>query len=230
MTDVAEPAAPARIYFAQSRPEVARFLPAACKNVLEIGCGQGRFAKHLSVRQSYWGVEPDPEAARVARTTLNHVIDGTFDSAYSSLPSGFFDLVICNDVIEHMPDHERFFDDIRTRMTRDGVIVGSIPNVRFLPHLIELVLHKDWDYGDAGILDRTHLRFFTARSFLRTVQDHGFAVEAFAGINSITAGPTLLGRLRWRTTLGALQLLTLRCQGDARFMQFGFRLALRNSS
>lgn len=212
-------------YFTHTRPEVARLLPRACTHVLEVGCGEGRFSAHLPHRRSYWGVEPSA-AADQARGVLDHVFRGTYDEVAEQLPDGHFDLLICNDVIEHMADPDAFLQSVRRKLAPGALVVGSVPNVRYLPHLAELLLQRDWRYRDAGILDRTHLRFFTAASLRRTLQQQGYEVQALVGLNSIIALSPLPGRLRWWSMLMLLQLATLRGQGDSRYLQHGFRARL----
>lgn len=64
-------------------------------------------------------------------------------------------------------------------------MVASIPNVRYFDNMWNLVVHQDWQYTDCGILDRTHLRFFTRRSILATFKDLGYCVECLEGINPL---------------------------------------------
>ena len=213
---------PQNRYFTNRRPEVAALLPARCGHVLEIGCGEGRFAEHLTTRLSYWGVEPSAAAVR-ARGVLDHVFQGTYEQVAGELPDGHFDLVICNDVIEHMPDHDLFLKNLRRKLAPGALIVGSVPNVRYLPNLLEVLLQRDWRYADEGILDRTHLRFFTAVSLRRTLEQHGWQVEELAGLNCVIKCSPLLGRLRWWISLMLMQCLTLRTHDDSRFLQHGFR-------
>lgn len=212
-------------YFSNLRPEVAALLPSRCTHVLEIGCGEGRFAAQMPQRQSYWGVEPSAAAER-ARGVLDHVFRGTYEQVAEQLPDAHFDLVICNDVIEHMSDHDAFLQALRCKLVPGALIVGSVPNVRYLPHLLEVLLQRDWRYRDEGILDRTHLRFFTATSLRRTLAQHGWQVEVLTGLNCVIANSPLPGRLRWWGSLLLLQFLTLRAQGDCRFLQHGFRARL----
>ena len=211
-------------YFSHSRPEVAALLPPSSQHVLEIGCGAGRFSGHVRDRKSYWGVEPSAEAAQLARAKLDTVLHGTFDHVRSQLPERHFDLVVCNDVIEHMPDHDLFFEAIKTKMAPGASMVGSVPNVRYLPHLCDLVLRRDWKYTEEGVLDRTHLRFFTTQSLQRTVLQHGYRIEKLVGLNSVIANSRWLGKARWWGTLMCYQLATMRGQGDSQFLQMGFRL------
>ena len=151
-------------YFRNHRAEVAPFLPLQYHRVLEIGCGEGKFRANLKLPCEYTGVEPSEMVAKFALATLDQVHVGTFESVASQLPRKHFDLVICNDVIEHMVDHDQFLESIKRNMTADGVLVGSVPNVRYVMHLWDLMVKKDWQYADTGILDRTHLRFFTEKA------------------------------------------------------------------
>jgi 2-polyprenyl-3-methyl-5-hydroxy-6-metoxy-1,4-benzoquinol methylase len=210
-------------YFANERPEVARLLPARARHVLEVGCGEGRFAGHVRERESYWGVEPSAAAER-ATARLDHVLRGTWDAVAAALPLRHFDLVVCNDVIEHMPDPDAFLEDLKPRLAPGAVVVGSVPNVRHLPHLVELLWQRDWRYREDGVLDRTHLRFFTETSLRRLFVQHGFGVETMVGLNDIVELSPRPGRWRWWMTQRVLELLTARSQRDTRFLQIGFRL------
>jgi 2-polyprenyl-3-methyl-5-hydroxy-6-metoxy-1,4-benzoquinol methylase len=222
-------------YFDADRHEVASLLPSRYSKVLEVGCATGGFSGHLVSPCEYWGIEPNLTAASAAKQRINHVLTGTYEEVESQLPEGYFDLVICNDVIEHMVDHDAFLRRIKKKMTPDGVIVGSIPNVRHITALAKLLILKDWPYADSGILDRTHLRFFTARSLRRTFDDHGYQIEVIRGLASVIR----LGLFRpakplsvWMNAafrLGTLSVVavTLGSYWDTQYPQFGFRVRLR---
>lgn len=185
--------------------------------VLEIGCGEGAFRSHFPAACEYWGVEPCEPAAQLASSRLSRVLTGIYEDVAGELPEGYFDLVVCNDVIEHMRDHDAFLRDIQRRMSPGARMVGSMPNVRHLDNMIELLIRKDWRYVDEGTLDRTHLRFFTARSLRRTLVEHGFGIEAFQGINPMS--------LRPNSRLALLRIaIVLILGGDTRFLQFAFRV------
>jgi SAM-dependent methyltransferase len=212
-------------YFANPRPEVAALLPTGARHVIEIGCGEGRFAGHVQGRSSYWGVEPSAAALK-ARERLDRVLQGTWEQVVDELPLRHFDLAVCNDVIEHMPDPEAFLASLKTRLVPGACIVGSVPNVRYLPQLGELLWQRDWRYRDDGILDRTHLRFFTQRSVERLFSGQGFVIEQLCGLNDLQALAPWPGRVRWGLTQRLLELLTLRSHHDTRFLQIGFRARL----
>jgi len=216
-------------YYMTSRPEIAAFLPEHFERTLEIGCGAGGFsAAHLGAATERWGVEPNAEAAALARTRLSQVITGTYDQAEAALPDGHFDLVICNDVIEHMPDHDAFLEAIKAKLTPGGAIVGSIPNIRHFTALVKLLLLNDFPYADDGILDRTHLRFFTHKSLVRVFRAHGYAIERLEGVRSIiTHGITGLSpakNLVARGAAAAVVGLSLGRWADTQYPQFGFRI------
>jgi len=193
--------APEQAYYQHERREVADFIPERYSKVLEVGCGEGGFRACVTKPCEYWGVEPCLGAADIAREKLDKVLMGRFDEVFSQLPENYFDLVICNDVIEHMEDHDHFLNAIRNKLCEGGAVVGSVPNVRFWKNLRNLVLRKDWRYTDQGILDRTHLRFFTERSFKRSLAENGFKLKSMAGINGWRSRYTSPKKysLRWQS-------------------------------
>lgn len=204
-------------YYEGARKEVARFLPEQYARVLEVGCGEGGF--HINLKQGceHWGVEPVHRAANIARNKLHRVIEASYLEALAQLPDNYFDLVICNDVIEHMVNPDDFFRTIRLKTTENAFLVGSIPNVRYIGNLFELLFLKDWKYKDDGILDRTHLRFFTEKSIQRAFCENGFVIEEYAGINEVE-----FSLMPLRIMLKNMCILLF--GGDTRFLQFGFRI------
>ena len=202
-------------YYKNYRKEMMLLLPEQYSKVLEVGCGEGNFRINLSQENEYWGVEPIEASARKASKKLDKVLIGTFNEMFDQIPDDYFDLVICNDVIEHMTDHEEFFQSIKKKIKKEGCLVASIPNVRYILNLIELIVKKDWEYKDAGILDRTHLRFFTEKSLKRTIIDSGFEIDQFKGINIYRSG----GVKRY-----FFNVVFMLLGQDARCMQFGIRI------
>lgn len=98
-----------------------------------------------------------------ASNKLDKVLIGTYLEMYDKIPDDYFDLVICNDVIEHMIDTDIFFQTIKKKLKKDAYLIASIPNVRYMLNLFELLVQKDWEYKDAGIFDNTQRRFFTKK-------------------------------------------------------------------
>jgi 2-polyprenyl-3-methyl-5-hydroxy-6-metoxy-1,4-benzoquinol methylase len=222
-------------YFEADRREVASLLPETFSKVLEVGCASGSFSEHLALPCDYWGIEPNNIAASIAKKRIGRVLIGTFDEVAGELPDGYFDLVICNDVIEHMVDHDTFLEAIKKKMAKGAVIVGSIPNIRHITALAKLLIAKDWPYSDSGILDRTHLRFFTAKSLRRTFDSHGYDIDVIQGLASVIrhglcrpANPLSASMdAAFRLCTLSVVVLTLGTYWDTQYPQFGFRVRLR---
>jgi len=201
------------------RSEILDFIPKKYAKVLEIGCGKGGFRKNLLLDCEYWGVEPYEQVATIALGELDYVLASTFDDAYDDLPDNYFDLVICNDVIEHMDNHYKFYNKIQKKCVKDAYMIGSIPNVRYISNLFELLIKKDWKYKEEGILDKTHLRFFTIKSIKHDFKLFNFKIEKLYGINQI--------KFSKRTLSGWKMILFQKILGsDTRFLQFAFRIKL----
>ncbi|MEX2115795.1 MAG: class I SAM-dependent methyltransferase [Bacteroidota bacterium] len=205
------------LYYHGGRSEIAPLLPADYKTVLEVGCGEGNFSRNLKPGCEIWGCEPNAQAAKEAKKKLTKVFLGKYQDIAGKLPDQYFDLVICNDVIEHMTDHDWFFESILKKMKPTGALVGSIPNMRHIRALFQLIVKKDWQYQDSLTLDRTHLRWFTQKSLLRTFDEHGFTIEQFVGVNGTQSTSNHI-------LLFFINLVTFWQHRDIEHLQFAFRV------
>jgi 2-polyprenyl-3-methyl-5-hydroxy-6-metoxy-1,4-benzoquinol methylase len=130
-----------------------------------------------------YGVEAVQAPADRAAAIYERIVVGYFPT---DLPAdlGKFDCVIFNDVLEHLVDPWAALSATHGHLAPDGVVVASIPNVRYLRVLFDLVVHGTFEYTTSGILDRTHLRFFTKRSIVELFRSTGYVIESIQGINS----------------------------------------------
>ena len=181
------------------RREMLPFIPTSARSILDVGCSRGLFGAVIKERDPsvrLTGVEPDPEAADQARSHYDCVVDGFFPDALSD-PTRF-DCIIFNDVLEHVVDPWSMLARAADHLTRDGTVVASIPNVRFIGVVRNLVFRGLWNYADWGVLDRTHLRFFTRASIETLFADAGFTIDRLTPINPIRvrAAGLLVGRFR----------------------------------
>ena len=214
-------------YRSGNRPEMLKLLPKRDRaiRVLKIGCGEGAFSASIPGATETWGIEPDRRSAEIAASRLTKVFTATYDEIERELPSAYFDLVVCNDVIEHMTDHDVFLRSIRACMAPGSCLLGSVPNVRCFSNLFNLIIARDWHYQDSGILDRTHYRFFTFRSLRRALEDASFTVTKLQGLNPP-------GKFDWHPRAVAEQLfrylmilLSAGRASDINYMQIGFLAA-----
>jgi SAM-dependent methyltransferase len=177
-------------YATTTRPEVRKLMPNHGLRFLDVGCNDGGFGEWLMAqdpRREVWGIEPDAEQAQSARNRgLANVVTGTFDDARGIVPTNF-DCVSFNHVLEHLVDPWTALDQTRCLMAPGACIIAVIPNIRYLPFMIDLALRGRFDYRDSGLLDRTHLRFFTRRSIQPLFEVAGLEIEQLFRVNGIAS-------------------------------------------
>lgn len=151
------------------------------KKVLDVGCANGYLAKVLGERGcSVSGVEYDAAAAEEARPHLEQLVVGDLETLdlTAELGTGRFDVVVFGDVLEHLRDPLPVLKQARDLLAPGGYVVISIPNVAHGSVRLSL-LQGRFDYGPLGLLDETHIRFFTRDNLRALLRDAGFAATDF---------------------------------------------------
>jgi len=136
--------------------------------ILEVGCSSGYFGKALKQNgHEVWGVEISRQAVELARLCLDHVFHGTIEEFLCNKNSQDikFDYIVFGDVLEHLTDPLKILKDCRRILSHRGAIVASIPNVAHRA-VRAMLMEGRWDYDDMGIMDNTHLRFFTRKTIV----------------------------------------------------------------
>jgi 2-polyprenyl-3-methyl-5-hydroxy-6-metoxy-1,4-benzoquinol methylase len=169
-------------YYDRVRDELLDMIDIAPRRVLDVGCGGGATDAELKRRfpgAPVVGIEAVPAAAERAEARLDRVIRAnaeTLDFGAAGLGAGTFDLIIVADVLEHMLDPWHMLEKLRPLLASDGRVLASIPNVRNL-WLLEKIVRGGFDYADEGLLDITHIRFFTLVEMRAMFADTGYEVE-----------------------------------------------------
>lgn len=161
-------------YYDGMNEKLLQALPPA-RRILELGCANGRLGDHykLSHPEAEWiGVELDPEAARIAAGRLDRVICANVEDLPTIEFETPFDMIVCGDVLEHLPQPAELLNHLRGIVTRDALLVCCVPNMAHAS-VVEQLLMGDLTYQSEGLLDATHLRFFTPSSITKLMLDAG---------------------------------------------------------
>lgn len=185
-------------FYDNPRADVRAHLSGRFERVLDIGCDVGTFGAALrreGMAAQVEGIELSA-AAKEAEKVLDRVYRVDLSHSREGLPESAYDLVLCLDVLEHMQDPWEALRRTHALLRREGTLVVSLPNVRNFRVVLPLLFQGRWDYASTGLLDRTHLRFFTRATAIELLESSGFAV-------SRTVSLSTSAKVRW------LNLLTL---------------------
>src|SRR5689334_13119233 len=151
-------------------------IPAGSR-VLETGCANGRFSNVLVEHGcTVVGVELDSDAAQEAARFCESVIVGDLEDpeVQAQIPTGF-DVLLFGDVLEHLVRPWEVLQQLRERLEPGGSVVISMPNVAHWDVRVGLLFGR-FDYQYDGVMDATHLRFFTRRTLWEMLEQTGFRV------------------------------------------------------
>lgn len=169
-------------YYAE-RPEVAGLVPRSVASVVDLGCGPGLIGRGLKRARptiEVRGIETNADEVAQARQHLDAAHAGTFEEG---LPSGWSrpDCLILADVLEHLQNPWATLSQWSEILLPGGYLVASVPNVAHKSVWSQL-LRGRWDYQDSGIMDRTHLRFFTRKTAIELLQGAGLRLLSWQRI------------------------------------------------
>lgn len=169
-------------YYSGVNRDLLAWVPQNAQAILEVGCGNGNLGQVVLSRSPgvrYVGIEYVAQAAHTATQRLSEVLVGDIEqpALLEALEAKgrSFDTLIFGDVLEHLRDPARVLKDLRAHTVPGAVCVVSVPNVSHWS-LLHQQLRGRWDYVDAGLLDRTHLRFFTLETLLEMLREAGWIV------------------------------------------------------
>ncbi|GGX36539.1 class I SAM-dependent methyltransferase [Undibacterium squillarum] len=208
-------------YFSHIRKDIQSLLPAYSERVLEIGCGGGGTLQWLTsagYAGQTVGIEICWEAAIHAAEHVTEVINAPVEQALDCLAGQKFQLILCLDVLEHLIDPWSILSQLYPYLAPGGRIIISLPNIRHHSILLPLLLNGSWNYTSAGILDQSHLRFFTRSTAIRMLESQGYRIvgskDNGLDISRKLEYWKLLVRNRWFKDFFTFQLLLTATRSD----------------
>ena len=161
-------------------PDLLKLIPPSSRRVVEVGCSSGALArefKKISAGCHYVGVEIDEQYASLARRycdqTLCLDIEQAGDDFFAAQRD--CDCWVFGDALEHLRDPWRLLRAIRAVLPGNGCVVACIPNAQHWSLVSRLAI-GDFRYEDQGLLDKTHLRWFTRQTMVELFEDAGFII------------------------------------------------------
>jgi 2-polyprenyl-3-methyl-5-hydroxy-6-metoxy-1,4-benzoquinol methylase len=203
-------------YFAMPRYEILNMAPDFSDRVLEIGCGSGstlHLIKQMNRCRQTVGIELFEDAANKAKKQVDDVFNLNIENSNILKEIGRFDLILLLDVLEHLVDPWSLLESlVKNNLSKSGVVIVSLPNARNYALLLPLIMGR-LDYKESGILDKTHLRFFTLNGMIKMFNN--------AGLKVITCNKT---NLSTNSKSGILNRLTLGIFSNYLAVQYIFKL------
>jgi 2-polyprenyl-3-methyl-5-hydroxy-6-metoxy-1,4-benzoquinol methylase len=180
-------------YFAHCRTDMLAVLPRNGSNrILEVGAGCGETllrAKALGLAAEVVAVELVPLAnSGQSDPGIDRFIIGDIEKMALPLEQNYFDVVLCGDVLEHLVDPWSTVKKLTGHLKPGGHFIASMPNFREIRTLLSIIIGGSFSYLNAGILDRTHLRFFCKKNMRELLEQNGLTVM------SITSNLDILGK------------------------------------
>ncbi len=162
-------------------PDLLRLIPANLSGIIEIGCSSGALAreyKKVSPNCNYFGVDIDSSYLESAKCVCDGVeacdLETQTEEFYAQ--HAFRDCWVFGDTLEHFKNPWVVLENIRKVIPSSGCVVACIPNAQHWSLVAKMAI-GDFRYVDSGLLDRTHLRWFSRQTIVELFKDTGFIIE-----------------------------------------------------
>ncbi|MCF6287381.1 MAG: glycosyltransferase, partial [Candidatus Hydrogenedentes bacterium] len=172
-------------YYVHPRRELLPAIPVSARRILDVGCGAGALGKMLKEErgtEEVCGIEFMEDAYRRASKVLDRVFLGNIEEMNLPFEEGYFDCIVCADVLEHLVQPEAVLRKLDRVLAPHGVIVISIPNARYF-EVLYMLSEGCWTYREQGIMDATHLRFYTRTDFIKMIEAAGMRAADVIALN-----------------------------------------------
>ncbi len=202
-------------YYESARKDVIDFIfrhNLPHERILEIGCAKGltgRIIRKLGKTSEYIGIEISEEATSEAKKHIDKVIVGDIEKINLEdygIKKDSIDLILCLDVLEHLYNPWKVLSDLQEYLRYGGYLVASIPNVQNIS-IINSLVNGRWSYEEAGLLDSTHIRFFTLHEIINMFSISGLSPEI---VEYILNPPLDLNTLKDTDNIISLEKVILR--------------------
>ena len=164
-------------------------LVAEGSKVLDVGCATGKLLEYLkdNKRCQVFGVEVDRDMAEEANKRCGNVSCVNIEECENLLfEKGEFDIIIFADVLEHLKRPDEVLKRILPHLKDGGYFLFSVPNIAFITVRLGLLFGK-FEYAEYGVLDKTHLRFFTLKAVRKLIEERGLKITHLEGYNQVRA-------------------------------------------
>lgn len=167
-------------YYANSRDDIIELMNIKendCANILEIGCGCGSTLskiKYLYPNSTVYGLELMENVAALG-SNMGNIISGNIETIELPYQLNSLDYILFGDVLEHLHDPSAVISKLKSYLKPNGKIIASIPNLMHYSVIIPL-LQGSFTYTDEGLLDRTHIHFFTQKEIYKLFEENGYKV------------------------------------------------------
>ncbi|MDA8067654.1 MAG: class I SAM-dependent methyltransferase [Actinomycetota bacterium] len=182
-------------YYSEARSDLRSLVDPHNARVLDVGCGTGALGAVLKADGAAYvaGIEMHGPAAQIARKRLDQLVEGSVVDGCLPFEAASFNYLIFGDVLEHLADPDAALKRCLPFLMPGGRVIISVPNWRFYSVLLRLVFDR-WQYTEAGVRDRTHLRVFTRYSLEQFIRRNGLDLLEFHRNHRLIEDQSHIGR------------------------------------